>query len=146
MADKGMNAGKARTDWANVHANRAGIDMRPWKLLDWGDSCPECGCEPEVRTDLTDDGRVWDGDEIRCSGKCGITGQVMVFASDDASIYWFEESDLSAGEESRPGDPSHIKSLAPEDENLEPRKSSNGICGDCPTRRACPIYAKIGNL
>jgi len=87
-----MNAGKARTDWAKVQANRARIDMRPWKILDWGESCPGCGCEPEVRNDIPIPGMVYDGDEVRCSNRCGMTGSAIVFDIDDASINWFDEA------------------------------------------------------
>jgi len=91
MAGKGMDAGKARTDWAKVHANRSRIDRRPWRILEWGASCPDCGCEPEVRTDATEPGAVYDADDIRCSNRCGLTGSAIVFDVDDASINWFDD-------------------------------------------------------
>ena len=90
MAGKGMGAGKARTDWAKVHANRAKIDMRPWKVLDWGDDCPDCGCMPEVRTDAEEPNAAYDGDEIRCED-CKLKGYVSVAAEDEAWITWLDE-------------------------------------------------------
>jgi len=87
MAGKGMNAGKARTDWARVHANRATLDMRPWRLLDWGDDCPECGCMPEVRTEAEEPNTAYDGDEIRCTG-CKLGGYSVVSGAGHNWVNW----------------------------------------------------------
>jgi len=58
---------------------------KEWKMWE-ADSCPECGCMPEVLTDA-ELGYAFDSDDVRCP-ECDTKGGMTVDEDGDAYINW----------------------------------------------------------
>jgi hypothetical protein len=61
---------------------------KEWKLINWGDECPECGSSVEVLTNCKETNKAYDGDEARCTD-CKLEGWVS--ADETAYINWKED-------------------------------------------------------
>ena len=58
-----------------------------WKPLE-NDECLNCGDALEALTECKQENYFYDGDEVRCLSKCGMTGSFSCDGEGDAWVSW----------------------------------------------------------